>query len=191
MPDKINLDSSGLRRSARSAVLSRQEKVYSHSTMVLKSVKRSSKHACLVLFTSFCAIGAALNGGVHSHQVLAQSSSLLSNAIDSYHRVNSLYDGTINCFSTLAQSSVTSNETFNYKEALQQSDKIEFIKAMVHEVDDHETRKHWTLMKRCVRMSDCVRGIEPCKCKGKGHRFQRVGLLGCFSLVKKRRERKE
>jgi hypothetical protein len=149
MPDKINLDSSGLRRSARSAVLSRQEKVYSHSTMVLKSVKRSSKHACLVLFTSFCAIGAALNGGVHSHQVLAQSSSLLSNAIDSYHRVNSLYDGTINCFSTLAQSSVTSNETFNYKEALQQSDKIEFIKAMVHEVDDHETRKHWTLMKRC------------------------------------------
>jgi hypothetical protein len=27
--------------------------------------------------------------------------------------------------------------------------------------------------------------------RGKGHRFQRVGLLGCFSLVKKRRERKE
>jgi hypothetical protein len=29
----------------------------------------------LVLFSSFCAIDAALNGGVHSHQVLAQSSS--------------------------------------------------------------------------------------------------------------------
>jgi hypothetical protein len=85
MPDKINLDSGGLRGSARSAVLSRQEKVYSHSTTVLKSVKRSSKHACLVLFSSFCAIGAALDGGVHSHQVVAQSSSLLSNAIDSYH----------------------------------------------------------------------------------------------------------
>jgi ankyrin repeat protein len=43
-----------------------------------------------------------------------------------------------------------------------------------------------------VRMSDCVRGIEPCECKGKGHRFRRVGLLGCFSLVKMmRRERKE
>ena len=149
MPDKINLDSSGLRRSARSAVTSRREKVYSHSTTILKSVKRSSKHACLVLFSSFCAIGAALNGGVHSHRVLAQSSSLFSNAIDSYHRVNSLYDGTINCFSTLAQSSVASNETFNYKEALQQSDKIEFVKAMVHEVDDHETRKHWTLIRRC------------------------------------------
>ena len=42
-----------------------------------------------------------------------------------------------------------------------------------------------------VRMSDCVQGIEPCECKGKGHRFRRVGLLGCFSLVKERRERKE
>jgi len=31
MPVKINLDSSGLKRSARSAVLSRREKVYSHS----------------------------------------------------------------------------------------------------------------------------------------------------------------
>ena len=39
MPDKINLDFSGLRRSARLAVLSRREKVYSHSTTVLKSVK--------------------------------------------------------------------------------------------------------------------------------------------------------
>jgi hypothetical protein len=27
--------------------------------------------------------------------------------------------------------------------------------------------------------------------KEKGHQFRRVGLLGCFSLVKMRRERKE
>jgi hypothetical protein len=102
---------------------------------VLKSMKQSSKHACLVLFSSFCAIGVGLECRVHSHQVLAQSSSLLSNAIDSYHRVNSLYDGTINCFSTLAQSSLASNETFHYKEALQQSDRIEFIVAMKHGID--------------------------------------------------------
>jgi hypothetical protein len=114
---------------------------------ILKSMKQSLKHACLVLFSSFCAIGMGLECRVHSHQVLAQSSSLLSNAIASYHWVNLLYDGTINCFSTLAQSSLDSNETFHYKEAPQQSDRIEFIKAMMHEVDDHETQKHWTLMK--------------------------------------------
>jgi hypothetical protein len=88
-----------------------------------------------VLFSSFCAIGVGLECRVHSHQVLAQSSSLLSNAIDSYHRVNLLYDGTINCFSTLVQSSLASNETFQYKEALQQSDRIEFIVAMKHRID--------------------------------------------------------
>jgi hypothetical protein len=90
-----------------------------------------------------------LKCGVHSHQVFATSSSTLSNAIKSYHRVNLLYNGTINCFSTLAQSSVASNETFNYKEALQQSDYYEFVKAMVHKVNDHKTQNHWTLMKQC------------------------------------------
>jgi hypothetical protein len=90
-----------------------------------------------------------LKCGVHSHQVIAKGSSLFSNAIDSYHQVNSLHNGTINCFSTLAQSNVASNETFNYKEAQQQSNKIEFIKAMILEVNNHETQKHLTLMKCC------------------------------------------
>jgi hypothetical protein len=49
----------------------------------------------------------------------------------------------------LAQSSVALNETFNYKEALQQSDYREFVKAMVHKVNDHETQNHWTLTNRC------------------------------------------
>jgi len=138
MPDNIDLDSSGLRRSTRTAVLSRREQVYSHSTISLKAqIKRSSKTACLVLFSSFCSIGSGLTCWVHSHQVLVQSSSRLTHAIESYHRVNSLYDGTINCFSTLAQSSTASNETFNYKQALQEPDYHEFVKAMVNEVGDH------------------------------------------------------
>ncbi len=46
-----------------------------------------------------------------------------------------MYNGTINCFSTLAQSSLASNETFHYKEAIQQSDRIKFIVAMKHGID--------------------------------------------------------
>ncbi len=106
-------------------------------------------HACLVLFSLFCAIGSGLKCGTNSGLVVAASLSILSNAVGSYHQVNSLYDGTINCFSTLAQASVASNETFNYKEAMQQSDYHDFIKAMVHEVDNHETQQQWTLTKRC------------------------------------------
>ena len=50
--------------------------------------------------------------------------------MDSYHRVNTLYDGMINCFSTVAQSSIASNKTFTYKEAMRESDYHEFVKAM-------------------------------------------------------------
>ncbi len=130
-------------------MLSCRDKVYSPSTTNIKKLKPSSIHACLVLFSLFCAIGSGLKCRINSGQVVAASLSILSNAVDSYHQVNSLYDGTINCVSTLMQASVVSNETFNYMEAMQQSDYHDFIKAMVHEVDNHETRQHWTLTKRC------------------------------------------
>jgi hypothetical protein len=73
MPDNIDLDSSGLRCSTRTAVLSRKEQVYSHSTISLKAqIKRSSKIACLVLFSSFCSIGSGLTCWVHSHRSLCK-----------------------------------------------------------------------------------------------------------------------
>ena len=103
MPDNIDLDSSGLRRSTCSAVLGQREQVYSHSTISLKAqIKQNSKKSMpgSLLFSSFCSIGSGLKWWVHSHQVLVQSSSRLTHAIESYHRVNSLYDGTIICFST-------------------------------------------------------------------------------------------
>jgi hypothetical protein len=49
----------------------------------------------------------------------------------------------------LAQSSIASNETFTYKEALQQSDYHNFVKTMIHEVNNHKTRDHRILTKQC------------------------------------------
>jgi hypothetical protein len=40
-----------------------------------KKINRSSTHACLVLFSSFGAIGTELKCGVHPHQILATNSS--------------------------------------------------------------------------------------------------------------------
>ena len=41
------------------------------------------------------------------------------------------------------------------------------------------TQSRWCqllyLYQHHVRMSDCMQDIEPCKCKGKGHWFQRLG----------------
>ena len=63
-------------------MLSRRE-VFFHSRISFNQTKQFSKHACLVLFSFFCATGAALNGGVHSHQVFAISSSQRVRGIES------------------------------------------------------------------------------------------------------------
>jgi hypothetical protein len=62
---------------------------------------------------------------------------------------------------------MASNKTFNYKEALQQSDKIKFVKAMIHEVNDHKTQKHWTFMKHCNLLpgTKIIMSIRSFKCK--------------------------
>jgi hypothetical protein len=49
----------------------------------------------------------------------------------------------------LAQSSIASNQTFLYNQALKQDDYCEFVKAMIVKVSDHESRSHWTLTKHC------------------------------------------
>ncbi len=72
--------------------------------------------------------------------------STFSKAVDSYHCMNTLYDVMINCFSTVTQSSIASNETFTYKQAMKEKDFNDFVLAMVHEVDDHEKPGHWTII---------------------------------------------
>ncbi len=54
----------------------------------------------------------------------------------------------------LAQSSIASNEAFSYNQALKQDNFGKFIKAMMVEVSDHESRSHWTLTKHCNLSQD-------------------------------------
>jgi hypothetical protein len=49
----------------------------------------------------------------------------------------------------VAQSSIESNETFTYKQALQEKNYHDFGLAMVHKVSDHEKRGYWTIMQCC------------------------------------------
>ena len=164
MPTPINLDSSGLCCSLRSEVLSRRGLLYSNTTLMdhdksltspqtahLRLASQQSFKSALVLFSTICSFGYGLSCMAHSLQegVTVTSTSTFSNAIDSYHRVNTLYDETINRFSTLTESSIASNETFSYNHALKQDDFHEFIKAMMVEVSDHQNREHWTLTKSC------------------------------------------
>ncbi len=47
----------------------------------------------------------------------------------------------------LAQSSIPLNETFSYNKALKRADFCKIIKAMIVEVNDHESRSTWTQTK--------------------------------------------
>ena len=44
---------------------------------------------------------------------------------------------------------VSDNESYTFKEILQQEDENKFIRAMLKEIQDHETWKHWHLLERC------------------------------------------
>jgi hypothetical protein len=130
MPTSIILDSSGLCCSSRTEVLNRHGKVYSSTTTLmnqdahlrlaspqtthLHSASPQSFKSALVLFSTICSFGYGLSCMAHSLQekVTVISTSTFLNAINSYHCVNTLYGGMINCFSTLAQSSIALNKTF-------------------------------------------------------------------------------
>jgi hypothetical protein len=93
------------------------EAIAAHSTLPIKHTP--FKVACLVLFSLFCSYDMGIMALAHTHQTIAMKMpSFLTTAVNSFHQVNTLYDGTINCFSTLAQSNEASNETFTYKQAL-------------------------------------------------------------------------
>ena len=167
MPTPINRNSSGLRLSSRTEVLNRRDKVYSTTTTLmnqdarLRSASPQTMHlrlaspqsfkSALVLFSTICSFGYGLSCMAHflQEKVTVTSTSTFLNAINSYHHVNTLHNGTINCFSMLAQSSIASNKTSSYNQALNQDNFCKFIKAMMVEVSDHENRSHWALTKHC------------------------------------------
>jgi hypothetical protein len=83
---------------------------------------------------------------------ISPTATLADRAVCRFHEVNELYDGTLNsicayAFSTLALD-MTNNEVFTYTKAMQQPDASDFIAAMDKEIDDHQSRGHWEIVRR-------------------------------------------
>ena len=78
-----------------------------------------------------------------------QLKSLLSKAVHSEVEQNKLPDRSINNMCKLCAhglpASIADNDTMYLREAMQQEDKDEFLKAMVKEIEDHTRRGHWRL----------------------------------------------
>jgi hypothetical protein len=72
----------------------------------------------------------------------------LKKEIHAQSMINLNMDGTYNYLHPLSFAATTDNDTYMFHEMLRQPDKDEFVKAMVKELSDHTSRRHWIAVKR-------------------------------------------
>ena len=96
-----------------------------------KPSRRKSTLFSMICLVSTAISDPAIHASIHSRLV--------------YHTqmVNQHFDGTWNHLNPFAYSTEQSgNDVYTFKEMLKQPDKNEFIKAMIAEIKDHESRQH-------------------------------------------------
>ena len=133
MPPMLNLQTAGLRRSPRIAKLKRPW------------------YKCNLIAKCFCAItvAATLQWTPTLSQVYSGAENMVFSAAHSYHSANQLFDDTLNSLHPMALATEKEdNESYTFKQMLQQPDAADFIRAMMKESADHEARSHWTVIPR-------------------------------------------
>eukprot|EP00957_Ditylum_brightwellii_P202521 15330529-Ditylum_brightwellii.AAC.2 len=131
MPQMVDLQTAGLRRSSR-AVKSINEAMESNDPEVKK------------IFSFTCMLKATVESLASFSQI---SNSVLGYAIYHTDVSNNLYDSTLNGMHPMAfVANQQQNETYTFKDMMKQDDAKAFIAAMLKEVEVHENRNHWTYM---------------------------------------------
>ena len=127
--DFVDLESVGIRKTARS-----------------NATKPKGWYASLV---SVALTAAWLPDQLSISSAKLQSDGFLTTSLDHLQQCTYLVDGTMNAIGDFViLSDSINNETYTYREAMQQDDAADFIRAMQKEVDDHVSRNHWTLIPR-------------------------------------------
>ena len=74
---------------------------------------------------------------------------IFSKAVYHIQLINQHFDGTFKYFNPSAYAAdMSDNDTYTFREMLQQPDKNDFIQAMLKEIQDHENRNHMHLFPR-------------------------------------------
>ena len=144
MPPILNLQTAGLRRSPRIAAMKSKSST-------------SSRFNCTTLMRCFCTLGAAATTiwSADVSHLASSSQNLVFTTVNSYHMANQLFDNTLNSLHSMALlAEKEDNESYTFKEMLKQPDASEFIKAMMKESSDHETRGHWEVVPRYSKPSN-------------------------------------
>ena len=133
MPTMINLQEGGLRRSAQIQAAKNLISCFTYFSFgtCASEFEISNKLEENKIGTGF--------GATFTQRILAKKDLLEQNI-----------DGTQNILNPVSQcfSSLADNETYNFKEAMEQEDSADFVLAMLKEIKDHEDRKHWVYCRR-------------------------------------------
>ena len=138
MPPMIDLSTAGLRRSPRIAA---QNTASAHA----------SWFTCNTIMKCFCVLGFALTScwspkpsNLHDHV-----QNLVFATVNAFQSANMNFDNTLNALHPMAfLAEADNNDTYTFRQMLKQPDAAEFVKAMIKEADDHETRDHWEVIPR-------------------------------------------
>ena len=144
----INLESSGALRSSRvRKVTAKVAETYDAATRKMYALFSELQFVGLTTLTSKLE---EAHSDLNKATDLASepSTSVFTTACNVFHRLNSHFDCTLNVFYTFAFASANHNDTYTFKEMMQQPDKGKFMEAMEKEVDDHIEGKHWSMIRR-------------------------------------------
>jgi len=116
-----------------------------HETGLRKSTRMHKPPDRLNLFTKICMV-TSICIGLHSSYI---PTSFTTKAMNHLERINKIFDGTINETHPLAlATSLSDNETYTFREMLQQPDREQFMEAMIKEIRTHEENDHWEVVTR-------------------------------------------
>jgi hypothetical protein len=156
MPQRVNLHEAGLHRSPRLQELEAKKSTKkAHVTWATKATRVISLFTLYSLVTDVKIDMPAYN--------ISPSATLAERAVCRFHEANELYDGTLNSICAYAFSTLTldmsNNEVFTYTKAMQQPDASQFIEAMDKEIDNHQSRGHWDIV-RCSTIPPGMKTIQ-------------------------------
>ena len=94
----------------------------------------------------FLLFALATNVVVPQHQT-EKNATFNQHVMNRLHEVNELYDGTLNeVHHLLNTTDISSNESFTFRNAMKQDEKLDFVDAMEKEIRYHEKGGHWSIV---------------------------------------------
>ena len=144
MPVILNPHENGLHRSPRLIEKREKEEKLKRKAHATFGTAAATKLA----YGIFSLFALASNFTMPKHQINPNATHA-ERIVTRFHEVNELYDGTINkVHHLLCSTDITTNETFTFREAMRQEDKLSFVDAMEKEILDHEEGCHWSIVHR-------------------------------------------